>query len=81
MKKTKEIELQTAKISGEMIDKYLMSIEDDRLNIHHPAFINIDYDGRFNIEDTPTMLRIANDNVAVSLYKRILNIHITVFNT
>jgi len=69
----------TVKLPKETVSAYRVEILDNVLHIHEPAYIHIDIDEQFDIEDTEFVYRISNSKVTVGLWKKIRNMHITVY--
>jgi hypothetical protein len=50
------------------------------LSIHHPAFINVNFDEKFDVKENSYHVEIRNKRVSIDLYKESKTMHITVFN-
>ena len=67
------------RISKRIRNMYRIEINDHEVIINTPAYIQINIDNRFKIENTKHVIRVINDKVHVTLWKRSKFMHITVF--
>ena len=49
------------------------------LSIHYPAFINDNFDEKFDVKETDILVEIRNKRVSIDLYKGSKTMHITVY--
>ena len=59
--------------------KYDIKKHENKISVHKPAYINIDFDERFRIEDNGIALDIINSKCHISLWKKTFMMHITIF--
>ena len=67
------------RISKRIIDMYDINIGNEQITVQNPSYINIYIDNRFKIVNTEHVIRISNNRVSVTLWKRNKIMHITVF--
>ena len=58
---------------------YVIQRDKKRVEIHEPAYINIDFDERFGVETNGTTWSIQNSKVCVALWIGVKIMHVTVF--
>ena len=63
----------------EIKDKYYIERENDALHLHTFGYINIDIDEKFSVTDEGTTWAIRNSRVCVTLWKKNITRHITVY--
>ena len=66
-------------ISGEIKKMYSIEEGEKSLYINKPAFVYINKDDEFEIRETDTCVDITNSRCAVTLWKDMVNLHITIF--
>lgn len=49
------------------------------IEVHFPSYVNIDLDFALRVENRKHVIAIINDKVAVTLWKRVEELHVTVF--
>ena len=59
--------------------KYDIKKHENKISVHKPAYINIDFDERFRIEDNGIALDIINSKCHISLWKKTFMMHVTIF--
>lgn len=75
--KTQRQQIKAALAKG-MESKYRIAFNRGSVSIHNPAYVNIEYDNEFKVEDGDAAIRIYNSKVIVSLWKNPLIEHITI---
>ena len=85
MKINTQIETQLNKIPNEIkkiynIDKYQGTKKIHQgIMVYQPSSINIMFDKRFEVYSNDISTTIKNNKVSVTLWKTVINIHITVY--
>ena len=59
--------------------KYGIEEYEDKISVHKPAYVNIDFDEEFRIENDSIAIDIINSKCHISLWKKTFMMHITIF--
>lgn len=66
----------TIKIDQEDIERYDIEIEENKIIINKPVYINIKNPV---IKESDSTYRISTDNTTVTIWKEVENVHITIW--
>jgi len=59
--------------------KYDIEKYENKIVIHKPACVNIDFDEEFRIENDSVALGITNSKCHISLWKKTFMMHVTIY--
>jgi len=59
--------------------KYDIKKHENKISVHKPAYVNIDFDERFEIINGKISVEIKNSKCHISLWKKTFMMHITIF--